>query len=480
MIAPLSLIERTGQRLLRHQQINILSFFLPLAITAVVVGRTLLTAFSFSFLLVLIPLVLVGAFMGAALWRARKVGEREAAAALLDEKTEGQERFLTLATLTQKEKDMPLFSLVQRQAEGKAAAFAMTREVPFQLDRRGLLSLLASVLCILALLFVPLSPPTWLFLPQSEPEAMMADLEEIARTLLNQGKTPEEQVAGAQLLALAEELKNPALSPQEKDRLIEETEKRIKLNLPLPQLLPFDLKIFTSDSKKNEGKGGGESDQPQSNDQPLKGGKEGDQPKKSSNSTAGNEQQPGPGNKGEQKKDQSQPRDAGGGIKFDMPQQQQEGKKQERPGDKQSGQQDKSSQNPDQAQNSQTPGSDPNRPGGQQGQGNDPEKKGPNPNPQQPGQAEKGTGATAGHGPGERFLRPGEQPGGFLTKDARFVKVRVPVGQEAQDDNGGRTDNPNTTVPKTPYSNAPLKEGPPDQAQPKQPIPLEYRDILQK
>ncbi|MGH7963200.1 MAG: hypothetical protein ACRERD_15470, partial [Candidatus Binatia bacterium] len=79
------------------------------------------------------------------------------------------------------------------------------------------------------------------------------------------------------------------------------------------------------------------------------------------------------------------------------------------------------------------------------------------------------------------FLRPGEQASGFLTKDARFVKVRVPVGQEAQqEDSGKRTDNPNTTVPRTPYSNAPLKEGPPDQAQPKQPIPLEYRNILQK
>lgn len=480
MAVPFTVIERTGQRLLRQQQINIVIFFLPVAAATVFVGRALLTAFSLPPLLILLPLVLLGALLTFALWQTKKAQEREAAAALLDEKTDGQERFLTLATLPQAQREAPLFTLVQRQAEKKAVSFAPARDVPFTLDRRVLWALLASALCVLALFLIPLAPPLTLFAPEPAPEVALAELEATARTLLNEGKTPEEQVAGAQLLALAEELKKPELSPQEKEKLIEETEKRIKLNLPLPQLIPLDLKIFASDSKKNEGKGGGESDQPQPNDQPLsKGDKGGDQPNKSPDSTAGNEQKRGPGNEGE-KKDQSQPRDAGGGIKFDMPQQQQEGKKQERPGEKQSGQQDKSNQNPDQAQNSQTPGSDPNRPGGQQGQGNDPEKKGPNPNPQQPGQTEKGTGTTAGRGPGERFLRPGEQPGGFLTKDARFVKVRVPVGQEAQDDNSKRTDNPNATVPKTPYSNAPLKEGPPDQAQPKQPIPLEYRDILQK
>jgi hypothetical protein len=85
-----------------------------------------------------------------------------------------------------------------------------------------------------------------------------------------------------------------------------------------------------------------------------------------------------------------------------------------------------------------------------------------------------------GQGKGERFLKSGEQPGGFLTKDARFVKVRVPVGQEAQEGETSRTENSTPAMAKTPYSNAPLKEGPPDQAQPKQPIPLEYRAILQQ
>jgi hypothetical protein len=82
-------------------------------------------------------------------------------------------------------------------------------------------------------------------------------------------------------------------------------------------------------------------------------------------------------------------------------------------------------------------------------------------------------------GKGERVLKPGAQAGGgFLTKDARFVKVRVPVGQEAQAEDDGRTVNSQRAIPKTPYSNAPLKEGRPDQVHLKQPIPLEYRAIL--
>src|SRR5262249_26850221 len=96
----------------------------------------------------------------------------------------------------------------------------------------------------------------------------------------------------------------------------------------------------------------------------------------------------------------------------------------------------------------------------------------------QPGQDEKSKSPTVGGSRGERFLKPGEQPGGFLTKDARFVKVRIPFGSAPPSEGEKLTENYEKTQPKTPYSNTPLKEAPPDQAQPKQPIPLEYRTIL--
>ena len=474
MTVPSTLIERTGRRLLRHRQANVLGFFLPLAIVAVMACRVLLAAFSFPALLVLIPLALFAGVLTVALRRARKAAEREIVAALLDEKTGGQERFLTLATFPQTQPNAPLLAVVRHQAASRSASFVPARDLPFKLDKRVSLALLGAGLCGLALFFVPPAQNVALFAPESLPDAMLADLQETARALLTQGATPQEQVTGAQLLVLAQELKDPSLSPQEKRRLIDEAQQR--MNLPLPQLLPFDLKLFARENQQDKGQGN-QSNQPQPDSEPLaKANQNLEQLKKSLSAAAGNEPQPGP-QQGEGKKEQPQPREAGGEITFNLPPPQ-SGEKRERSGQEPPGQQQKSSQ--DQAPNSQAPGTDPHRPGGQQDQAMDPEKKGPLPDPQRTGQEENSAGSTIGRGPGERFLQPGEQPGGFLTKDARFVKVRIPVGQETQGGGDNRSENRNRALPKTPYSNAPLKEGPPDQAQPKQPIPLEYREILQQ
>ena len=101
----------------------------------------------------------------------------------------------------------------------------------------------------------------------------------------------------------------------------------------------------------------------------------------------------------------------------------------------------------------------------------------PSPSPDKADQ--KGQGKSVGKGKAERFNKPGEKPGGFLTKDARFVKVRVPAGYERPGESSQRTtENYTQAQPKTPYSNAPLKKGPADKSEPSQLIPLEYRNIL--
>src|SRR5712691_12337530 len=183
--------------------------------------------------------------------------------------------------------------------------------------------------------------------PASSPDAVLADLEEIAHTLMSKGSTPQEQATGAQLLALARELQDPTLSPQEKRRLIDEAQQRMKINLPLPQLRPFDLKLFATESKKDNGRGN-QGDQPQPDNTPLaKANQNLEQLKKSLSAAAGNEPQPGP-QKGEGKKEQPQPREAGGGITFNLPPPQ-SGEKRERSGQEPPGQQQKSSQ--DQAPN---------------------------------------------------------------------------------------------------------------------------------
>jgi len=468
---PTTLIEHTSRRVLRHRQLNDLGFFLPMGVTFGALCRFILTTSSLPVSFALVPLAICGGLLAFALWRTQKVVEQMTVAALLDEKTKGQERFLTLATCPRTQENLPFLMLVDQQAARQAASFEPTRNVPFKLDKRVPIAVFAAALAVLSLFFVPPTltdsgPGT-----MPAPDTLVADLEATARQLMAKGATPQEQATGAQLLALAQELQAPTISPQEKRRLIDDAQQRMKLNLPLPQILPFDLKLFATDSKEDKGQGN-QGEQPQPDNTPLaKADQNLEQLKKTLSDAAGNEPQPGPQKEGEQQK---QPCQDGGGIKFDMPQPQ-SGKQQKQAGQEPSDQQP-SAQN--QTPNSQEPGTDPNRPGGQKDQSRG-QQQGPQQDPSQTGSQEKGKGSTIGSSPGERFLQPGEQPGGFLTEDARFVKVRIPVGEEAQGEGENRTENRSPALPKVPYSNAPLKEGPPDQTQPQQPVPLEYRKILQ-
>lgn len=468
------LIERTSRRVLRHRQLNIVGFFLPLTMAAVIISYMLLERFALSLLLMLIPVVVCSGFMALALWKARKAVKREAVAVLLDEKTDGQERFLTLATVPQTQLHTPFLALVQNQAAECASSFEPRRDLPFRLDRRVPVALLGLVLCLLALFFMPPGSHLSPLAPEALPSTILVDLEEVARLLMTQGNTPQEQTTGAQLLALVQDLKDPSLSPQNKLRLIDEALQR--MNLPLPQILPFDLKLFASESK-DEGKGTQQGDQPRPESEPLARAHENlERLKKALSAAAGNEPQSGPPQDTE-KPEQSQPRETAGGIQFNLPQQQ-TGEKQERTGQEPPGQQQSAQK---QQPENRGAGSDPQQPGQRQpDRSRNSEERDPSRGAQQISPEDESKKGTSGQGRGERFLQPGEQPGGFLTEDARFVKVRIPAGQEDSEGDGQRTENRSRAVPKTPFSNAPLQEGPPDRSQPQQPIPLEYRNILQR
>lgn len=488
MTSPSPLIETTKKHLLRQRRINICGLYLPLLIVALVLGAVLVRQFSFSPVFAFLPALVLPLWMGMALRRARNTVEAATVAALIDEKTNGQERFLTLATVSSSETDLPFVALVRRQTEEKTIAFSPQRAFPFSLDRRVFLTIFASALSLLLLFLLPLEsaimPPTDPALPdaqQEQSEKQRQELEKLAdfaRSLMRDGKTPQEKTAGAQLLALAEQLKNPTIPPEEKRRLIEETKQRMEV--PLPQILPFQLDFFAG--KDNKEKSDQNNQSQQDGNQQDKNNKNPDPSQTPQQSAAGNQQQqeqkkqPG-SQQGDKKSEQQKPQEAGGGIKFNQPKPEQQGEKRDQPGQN-SGEQQQANQN--QSPNSRTQGIDPNRPGDQDGPGQDPKKQGqgPQPNPQQPGQEKKGAGSTVGGSPGERFLKPGEQSGGFLTKDARFVKVRIPFGDAPQGEGENLTENHDRTQPKTPYSNAPLKEAPPDQVQAKQPVPLEYRTIL--
>lgn len=482
MASPSSLIAQSRKRLVRQQRINICGLYLPPLVVALVLGNALAREFSLSLVLAFLPALTLLLWMGVAFRRAGNTLETVAVAALIDEKANCQERLITLATVPATAMTSPFVALLQRQTEEKTTTFSPQRAFPFALDRRVFLTVFASVLSLLVLFLLPLEsaivPP-----PSPAPAKAQRELEtlaNVARSLMREGKTPKEKTAGAQLLALAEQLKDPMIPPEEKQRLIEEAKQR--LELPLPQILPFQLDLFASKGDKGKGDQGNQSQQ--KGKQQDKNNTSADPTQTPQQSAAGNaqqqEQKEQPGSQqGEKKSEQQKPQESGGGIKFDQPNPEQQEKKREQSEQDHAGdQQQKADQN--QSPDSRTQGMDPNRLGGQDKLGQDPKTQGPNsqPNPQQPGQEQKGAGATVSGGPGERFLKPGEQPGGFLTKDARFVKVRIPLGNAPQGEGENLTENTDRTQPKTPYSNVPLKEAPPDQVQLKQPVPLEYRTIL--
>ncbi len=457
-----TLIDRTAQHLRRQRRLNVLGFFLPLGVALGLGGGLLLASVSWPLGLLLAPLGGWAFFLWTALRHTRHDAEHHSAAALLDERTLGKERFLTLATLSQTQAPT-LLPLLERDTDKRATFFVPKRDVPFRWDRRVPLGLLVSGLCVAGAfgLFVLSSQPISALLPPpldlSQQPLHLAELEKKARELATQGETRPEREAGAELLSLVARLKAPELSPQEKERLIKETQQRLRLNIQLPQLLSIDL-LATAGRHEQDGAGGDQQSQ-------------GD--RKNSSAAEGAGQEPGRRDDkpaaGGRNRQAEPPQQAGGGIRFEPPEQHGDKQSQSDPG---TGGTRRAAAQHDPALRAQ--GGDPDSPGGQRGQDPSTPSLRPDPNRTQP----TGSGTGPGQGPAPRFGRAGEKVGGFLTKDVRFVKVRVPAGDTGHSDTGERTANTSPAQPITPYSNAPLTDQAHDPTPAGQPIPLEYRPIL--
>ena len=482
------LFATTARRVLWQRSANTLGFFLPLGIAVFFLGYGLALACSLPIWVSFpLPVIVFGMLLNS-LRQEKKSCQDERIASLLDDKTDGQERFLTLATLPA---SSDFLAQVRNEAARQAAFFIPERDLPFQLDRRVPFACVGAVLSGLLFLFLPsgsaaLAPggpspvaPT--------PETLLQDIEDLARQLAGSQSSPEEQQAGAQLLVLSQDLKNPTLTPQEKIGLIDEAQKRMNLPLPVPQILPLDFKPFGSNSAQDDSPGNQDAG-PQPENTPLAKTTENLEQLKKSLSTQRKGSQPGAQNTNQtdqadnqpSQKQQNAPQESGGGIKFDQPQsQEQKGKKQAQ--QKTSGQQQQAPQ-PGQQPDAQQPpfGGDPQKAGHEQrrhtAQQSNEQKQ-----PQQaPEQSDRQPGQSGGRGKGERFYKPGEQPGGFLTQAAGYVKVRIPTGIKTEQDSQELTENTSPAIPTTPYSNAPLADRPPEKNSLQQRIPLEYRAILQK
>ena len=504
-----ALLAGAVRRARRQKSANALAVFLPLGAAAYFLGASLTRAFGLP---VWIPAGLAAAVLGGlifALLTTRRATQTRTIASLLDEKTGGEERFLTYVSLPDVSLSKSAASDVRThlrvQTSRKAALFVPKRDLPFRLDRRVPLACAAAILS--GLLFGIVSgdeatgretggPPATVGIDPPAVDALIRAIEQTAHALTQpasvtrtdqdadateKGQTGQRKI-GEALRDLVQRLESPALTPQQKRRAIEETQKRLNLPVSLPRVLPIDLELLGSDNGQNGQPGKQGDDSLADLNQNL------ERLKQALSQTSGSE----PGTRQTDRNSVAQtesgkagdpePKAAGGGIQFDGFPDEPRRERADRTESGSPGQQQTSRTDPESRQAAAV---DPGKAGPvphRQAARSDPTATSPSGanrrNAEQPGPAGETAGRSGGQGDGERYYEPGERTDGFTTKDVGYVKVRIPASASTGSDRPQLADNPDPAVPVTPYSNAPLAEDPQNPNTPQQPIPYEYRAIL--
>lgn len=357
------------------------------------------------------------------------------AARLVDEKVEGKERFVTLATLNRSLYPPFLVDRLRREAAALAHRLDLKRDFSYKVKSSFFQSLIVSLSVILIFLLLPQFGP--ILSPGARPEDKLANL---AQRLSQVRRLAE---LGRALETLAARLRERGVTDEEKRSRIEEVLRQIESQRALEQqgaaaddLLnqaADALQGLERDLEKNQGPGGKEKspgEEKGSGDKSSHGDKQEERGELSS--AAGTERtgtEPGVGEK--QKADR---RGAGTG-----------------PGAGEQGgkERDKS----------------------REAKGTGKEESGGKGSKEREQEIPKEKGA-------ERFLKPGEE-GKKGIKGARFVTVELPEAESGSETGQGGPGKRGKVRPKTPVSNVPLRERDlPQATAEKQPLPLEYRGLI--
>ena len=396
---------------------------------------------------------------------ARSESEVEAARRI-DRGLAAKETFLTWSTVTDAGRG-PLWPIVAERASEVASGKSPRLFATDFAWRRPLWSFAASLLVVLLLaLFVRLAE----LLPPTAPEELAA----IAERLSGPGKDAASRALAAELRALAEKLADPNTSNEEKRKLVAEMREKLEKQ---------------AQQRGQQGSSGGQGQQQQKS--------AGEQSASAGSSGQAQGEQQGEGNeaaqaakalgqiekelagesqseKNSQGKEQGQ-QPQGGGVQGPS-----EGKRAgeksgegtgNQPGPKEDGGKSEQGDGEGGRESSE-------RPEGQQGQNEGQQNQSGEGRGEGSGGAGRPSPAETGQ-KAERYYQVGEGPEGMRVEDGRYVRVLVPeqgggVGTE-------RVQKPGEVSPEIPFGNAPLpSEGPPGQAEERQPLPLEYRPILRK
>ena len=454
--------ERLVSRLvaqLRHQALwdALLCFSPPLLVFIYIAGTLYHGAWVGPLAALTVTLVAIGGgIIAVTLYYRPRVPSVTKASRLVDERAGAQDRFLTLATFDPARGPAGLIARLRTETTGFLDRIQLRRDFPYKVKNNFYVSLAGSVLFLLFFhLLLPVAHSTLTALP------MHQRLRELAEKMAERPRLIE---IARRLQTLAAKLEDPKVARDDKQALIEETQK-----------------IVGEQQKKEE----------QKDDRDLLG--------QAASTLKSLEQQAGAGQ--EQQKNQEK---GSGGVQSNLPQEGQgEGKPSPGGGGEQKG--EMSAQLSKEMQQGKTAQGDPREQSNEKkpqkqgdGKGNRPDPNKPDPN--QPGmekgrdsagKAQGGTDNKGGRGktseeipqgtpPTDRLHQAGEQ-GREGLKGARYVTVQLPeeVATETKGEKGGNKDAKGNRVgSKVPVSNVPLPAHVPGAPSETQQMPLEYRGII--
>lgn len=443
--SPEQLVNRVLHSLRNHVLWDALLTVCPLLVGAIYISVSLYrTALLDMPGVVLILLAASAGSLSAMFLRFRPlVPSRHAAARLVDEKAQAKDRFMTLATLDATPSSELLLNRLRRETTAFIGRIEVRRDFPYQIKHSFYWSLAVSVL---TLLLFHIFLGEFFTTPTVSPQKRLRELAE------QMARRPPLSELGRHLQSLTAKLEDPALSPQDKQTLVQETRREVEQQQKNER--QTDNKDLLSDAsstlKSLEQQSGGSQQQEQTNKGDGKQAEEG---------------------QGEGKQSSADGGDSKGDLRAQANKDLQEGK---------------SAQGNPQGQGQEKD------PGHDQTKGNQPEasksgqEKGKEATAQPQGSAQEKLGKSKSEEippngpPAERFYKPGEE-GQQGIKDGRYVTVQLPeelagdgtgVGMTSKDAKESRN------RPKVPVSNVPLPAHVPDAPSEKQPMPLEYRDLI--
>ena len=438
---PETLVVRLASHLKRHALWDaLLLFFPPLLVFSSIVIFLYYSAWVGRETLIAAGAAFVGPALLMGFLRFRAVApSRRTAAHLIDERVEGKDRFITLATIQPSLCPPFLLARLRREASGLMRHLDLAGDFPYRIKRSFFQSLIGSLSVVL--LFLLFQQIGSIFAPAPARDNGLVPLAQKLSSI------PRFSELARSLEMLAARMRDQGLSAAEKRSLIREVLKRVESQLAAERQLggaANDLLNQAADALRGMEQGA------------EKGQEQGAGELKNDRTGEG---KGGGKDSGQEGSEKEQGELSAREIKEQKGGQPEGGERQEM-GGKQAGK---------------------NQGGGEK-DGSGKEKS----------NEVKGMGKEEAGGKGskhmeeeiprgkaaERFLRPGEQ-GEKGIKGARFVTVELPEEEAGGSTGEGGSGKRRGFRPKVPISNAPLRQpDSPDAAPEKQPLPLEYRGLI--